>query len=164
MRVYRSIAVAGATAAVIIGAGTAALAASGTDSTSGSGTSSTSAGNHAAAKQMRHKRLLTHLVHGQIVTKGKDGYVTHSGVRGTATAVSATSITVKAADGYTQTFRLTKDTKVRERGAGAVKGTPGKVSDLKTGDTVAVLGKAPEKSPTSTTSPTATVVIDGLKK
>jgi hypothetical protein len=161
MQTAAKFAAAGAAAAVVLGAGTAALAASGSGTTSGSGSSASSTA-HTAKNKLRHKRLLMHGVHGQIVTHGKDGYVTHSGIRGTATTVSATSITVKAADGYTQTFTLTKDTKVRERPAsGKGKGTAGTVSNLKSGDQVAVLGKAPEKS---SAKPTATVVIDGIKK
>jgi preprotein translocase subunit YajC len=160
MQTAAKFAAAGAAAAIVIGAGTAAFAVSGSDTTSGSGSSAST--SHNAMKALRHKRLLLHMVHGQIVTHGADGYVTHSGIRGTATAVSPTSITVKAADGFTQTFTLTKDTKVRERPAsGKGKGTAGTVSDLKSGDQVAVLGKAPEKS---TAKPTATVVIDGIKK
>ncbi|HEY7010753.1 MAG TPA: hypothetical protein VH395_17510 [Jatrophihabitantaceae bacterium] len=160
MQTAAKFAAAGAAAAIVIGAGTAAFAVSGSGSTSGSGSSASTAST--AHHGMRHKRLLMHMVHGQIVTHGKDGYVTHSGIRGTATAVSATSITVKAADGFTQSFALTKDTKVRERPAsGTGKGSAGTLSDLKSGDKVAVLGKAPEKS---TAKATATVVIDGIKK
>jgi hypothetical protein len=161
MQMYRKIAVAGATAAAIVGVGTAALATSGTGSTAGSG-------SHAGAKQAHHKKqhrpaqALRRGVHGELVTKGKDGFVVHSGIRGAATSVSATSITVKAADGYSETFTLTKATKVRERpSSGRGKGTAGTAADLKSGDQVAVIGK---KAETSSAKPSATVVIDGLKK
>jgi hypothetical protein len=156
MYMYRKIAVAGATAAAIVGVGTAAMATSGSDSTVGSGSQQ---GSH--QKQHARAALMRHLVHGQIVTHGKDGYVVHSGIRGTVGSVSATSITVKAADGFSQTFTLTKDTKVRERTAGQRKGSPGKIADLKSGDKVAVLGKAPEKS---SANPSATIVVDGRQK
>jgi preprotein translocase subunit YajC len=163
MQTAAKFAAVGAAAAIVVGAGTAAFATSGSGTTGGSGSSSSAHnGNSAAMKKLRHKRLLTHLVHGQIVTHGSDGYITHSGIRGTATAVTATSITVKADDGFTQTFTLSKDTRVRERPAsGKGKATAGTLSDLKSGDKVAVLGKAPEKS---SAKPAASVVIDGLKK
>ena len=50
---------------------------------------------------------------------------------------------------------------MRERTAGKARATAGTLSEVKDGDTVAVLGKAPA---TSTVNPTATVVVDGLKK
>jgi hypothetical protein len=167
MQMYRKIAVAGATAAAIVGVGTAALATSGSSSTAGSGSQQ---GSHQKAKQnskqnkhnQRPAAALRRGIHGQLVTKGKDGFVVHSGIRGTVTSVTATSITVKAADGYSQTFTMTKDTKVRERPAsGNGKGTAGKAADLKSSDKVAVIGKKAEKS---SARPSATVVIDGLKK
>lgn len=62
--------------------------------------------------------------------------------------MSATSITVKAADGVSQTYAVTGDTKVhlrknvpgsgKARGNGA--GTAGTIGDVHTGDKVAVTG------------------------
>ncbi|MGH8860842.1 MAG: hypothetical protein ACRDVG_06340 [Jatrophihabitantaceae bacterium] len=156
------IAVAGATAAAIVGVGTVALATSGPDPTAGAGSSTSQhGGKHHGEHALR--RALRHALHGSVTTKGKDGYVTHSAVRGTVSALSATSITVKATDGFTESFTLTKDTKVRERVPNAPRGSrtsPGTMSQVKSGDQVAVLGKAPEKS---TTAPTATVILDGLR-
>ena len=162
---YRKIAVVGATAAAIVGVGTAALATSGSSTTGGSGSTNSSQAQthkkmHKKMHKLRRQQLLRHLVHGQTVTHGKNGYVVHSGIRGTVSSASATSLTVKASDGFTQTFTLSKDTKVRERPAsGKGRGTAGKLSDLKSGDKVAVLGKAPEKSSKSS----AVVVIDGIR-
>jgi hypothetical protein len=160
MFMYRKIAAAGATAVAIVGVGATALATSGTSATSGAG-SQAAAHPAAAAAWRHHHRLLRHLVHGSVVTHGKHGYVAHSAVRGTAEAVSPTSITVKAADGYSATYTITKHTKVRERSAGKVRGKPGSMADVQTGDRVAVLGREPEKS---TNDPTATVIVDGVRK
>jgi preprotein translocase subunit YajC len=170
MPIYRKIAMAGATAAVIVGAGTAALAVSGAStSTNGSGSSNSShawsPGRHHGWGRMHHgmlrHQMLRRALHGSIVTGGKNGYVVHSGIRGTASSVSATSITVKAADGFTQTFTVAKTTRVRVL---AMNQRPRRqssnISDVKSGDTVAVLGKAPESSHGD---PTASIVLD-LKK
>lgn len=74
-------------------------------------------------------------VHGEMVVKAADGsFVSHVDVNGAVTAVSASSITVKAADGYTATFTVTSTTEVRT----AAK--PGTIADVKVGDTVHVDG------------------------
>jgi hypothetical protein len=153
---YRKIALAGATAAAIIGVGATALAASGTTSGAGTGSSPTHHGHRHALRA-----LLRHVQHAEVTTKGKDGFVTHSAVRGAVSSVSPTSITVKAADGYMKTFTINGTTKVRERTAGQRGGTAGKIADVKSGDEVAVMGKAPEGS---TAAPVARVVIDGVPK
>lgn len=151
---YRKIALVCAAAIAIVGVGTAALATAGSQTTTGNGKS------HAAAKHNRHA-LLRHVLHGQLTTRGKAGYVTHSGIRGTVTAVNATSITVKAVDGFSQTYTITAGTRIRERTPGKGTGVAGTVSDLKSGDKVGVLGKAPEKS---SAQPMATVVVERLAK
>lgn len=74
-------------------------------------------------------------VHGEMVVKNADGtYSTRVNVNGTATAVSATSITVKAADGFTATFIIGSTTNVRTSTAG------GTIADIKVGDAVHVVG------------------------
>lgn len=152
---FRKIAIAGATAAVILGAGTAALAASGDSSSNTSGTpasssSSSSTADHVGRFARRHPGIASlvehHAVHGVIVTDGKKGYVTHDGVVGTVTAVSSTSISVKASDGFAQTFTVNSDTKVR------VDKTKSSIANIKVGAKVGVVG-------TGTTSPVATFVI-----
>ncbi len=153
---WRKIALAGATAAVIVGAGGAALATSGTGSTV-SGTPSV-AGATAAAHPGRPglRAFGGRLLHGQFVTKGKDGstYVTHTVIRGDVTAVSSTSITVKAADGVSQTFTVNGNTKVHQRGSG--RGTTVDMSAVKTGAAVLVAG-------TGTNPVTATHIVLGTK-
>jgi hypothetical protein len=93
------------------------------------------------------------------VTRDRDNdnsFVTHDAIRGTVTAVSASSITVKAADGVSQTYAITSTTKVRLRkgqpGNGNGRGAAGTISDVHTGDKVAVVG-------TGTTSLTAQHVV-----
>jgi len=83
-------------------------------------------------------------VHGEKVVKNADGtFTTHVDVNGEVTAVSATSISVKAADGFTATFVVNSDTKVRTSATGKA------VTDLKVGDAVHVDGA---KSGTSLTA------------
>jgi hypothetical protein len=159
---YRRILVTGVTIAAIAGAGGTALALSGSDqSTSGtpSATSSSSPAKAGKQNQKNHKnhsghgnKMLRRLAHGQIVVKGKDGkFVTHDLIRGTVTSVSATSITVQAPDKKTETFAVTKDTKVRVRENG--KGAAATISKVAKGDNVLVAG-------TGTSKYTALHVID----
>jgi len=156
----KKIVIAGSAAAVILGAGTAALAASGSSSspTAGSSTSAKAPGN-ANGKAAHAKRdVLRRALHATWVTrdgKGSSTFVTHDAIRGEVTAVSASSITVKAADNVSQTYAVTSSTKVRVRADG--KGKAGSISEVKTGDTVLVAG-------TGTSSLTATRVLDATKK
>jgi hypothetical protein len=120
---YRKVLLSGATAAVIIGAGTAALATTGSDTTAGTlaaavasttASPSSTAPAHpkavAAAKKAKQAKaakgkgkLLRRAVTAQVVTKGKNGYVTHDLIKGTVSAVSPTSITVLASNKKTET-------------------------------------------------------------
>lgn len=71
---------------------------------------------------------LGNVAHAQWVRKDASGqFVTHSAIHGSVTAVSPTSITVKAPDGFSQTFKVSTDTKVHLRGdrAGKAAATPG---------------------------------------
>ena len=164
---YRKIAIAGATAAVIIGSGTAALAVSGTGAPATPGSPTTPghaapAGGHghghAGKKGGRGKlgKLLRHVDHGQFVTGGKDGkFVTHDVIHGDVTAVSSGAVTVKSADNKSQEFTVTSSTKVHVRTSG--KGTPGKITDVHVGDTVLVAG-------TGTGTPSANQILDAGKR
>jgi len=161
---FRKIAIAGATAAVIVGAGTAALAASGSSS-SGTRTSSSSASSSSSSSSVkdsplgrfarRHPGIAAaiahHAVHGVIVTKDSSGqYVTHDGILGTVSAVSASSITIKSGDGFVQSYTVNSGTKVRVKSDGKTS----TISQVKVGDHVGVVG-------TGTGTPVATYVIDG---
>ena len=101
--------------------------------------------------------VLKHALHGQFVTKNNNasgGFVTHDIIRGTATAVSPTSITVKAADNATQTYVVNSSTKVRQRSNG--KGSASTIGAVNTGDNVLVVG-------TGTSTMTATGIVDVKK-
>lgn len=74
-----------------------------------------------------------HMLHGEFVTKAKTGYATFDTQRGSITAVSATSISLKSADGFTATYAVTADAKVRKNGAGAT------ITEVKTGDLARVV-------------------------
>jgi preprotein translocase subunit YajC len=166
---WKNIAIAGATAAVVLGAGTAALAVSGnldhsTPGTSGSGNSaqlaasagsaapSSSAKGHGPGLGPVRKALtgrLQNFEHGTWVSRSGNSTVDHSAVHGSVTKVSASSITVAAPDHTNMTFTVSKDTKVHTRAQ--QKGAA--ITSVKVGDTVFVTG---------TGSPTATAqqVID----
>jgi len=105
-------------------------------------------------------RALGRALHAQWVTPDRDnagGFVTHNAIRGAVTAVSASSITVKAEDGVSQTYAVTDATKVRLRkgqpGKGNRAGAAGTISDVHVGDKVAVVG-------TGATSLTAQHIVD----
>lgn len=93
---------------------------------------------------MRGPGPLGEALHGELVVKADDGTIsTVRQVRGTVTAVNATSITVEAEDGYTGTFAITADTEVRvglpQRGAEAQASTS-TISDVAVGDVAHVHG------------------------
>jgi len=79
-------------------------------------------------------------MHGEWVVKGKDGKpVTLETIRGTVTAVGSSKLTVKAEDGFSETFVTNSDTKVRggADSLGAVKvGAKGAVLGVKSGSTI----------------------------
>ncbi|MEO6501479.1 MAG: hypothetical protein ABIQ09_06155 [Jatrophihabitantaceae bacterium] len=193
----KKIVLAASAAVVVLGAGTAALATSGASSPSASTAPSASnapsapgkstapgaaapdkaAPNGAARRAKAHKpalRALGRALHAEWVTPDRDNenaFVTHHAIRGEVTSVSATSITVKALDGVTQTYAVTSDTKVHlrknvpgqgkgpangGRGNGLGGGVAGSISDVHTGDKVAVTG-------TVTGSLTAQHIVDATE-
>ena len=140
---WKKIAIASGIGAAVVGGTTAALAAandSGTPATS----ASASASAPAAAKGAHGGRLAGLLArrfeHGEWVSKGESGTETHDAIRGTVSAVSPTSVSVKADDGYSLTFIVDSNTKVllRENGKGSAK--KGAIGDVKDGDHVLVAG------------------------
>jgi hypothetical protein len=88
--------------------------------------------------------------HAEWVTKGDaNAYVTHEAILGTVKAVSASSITVTAADGTSMTFAVDAKTTVHEpKAAGATKDPKAAkptIADVKSGQTVLVGGaKTPD--------------------
>ena len=157
-------------AAALIGGGTAAFASSATATptpspTSVSGTSDSSMttakpedGRHAGADRLRRA------VHATWVTQNKKTkkFTTHDAIRGQVSAVSPSSITIRAADNTTETYLITAKTKVFTHTARtqASKAAASKthlarktasISDVKAGDFVLVGG---------TTELTAVRVVD----
>lgn len=141
---YRKALLGGLTAAAIVGGGTTALALTGpSSSTPGTPGAHAHAGRHAGTRpagqrRQRGRGLLRRLVHGEVVTVGPNGFVTHDLIRGSVTAVSATSISVKALDDTSETFAVTSATVLRSRANG--KPTGATTGDVHDGDHVAVLG------------------------
>jgi hypothetical protein len=87
------------------------------------------------------------LIHGEFtVPKSGGGYQTLDVQQGTVTAVSATSVTVKSADGYSVTYTVTSKTLVDAQAAG--------IGSVKKGDSLFVTATV------SGTTPTATNIID----
>jgi len=85
-----------------------------------------------SAENQRHRGVLRRTIHGEATLGGKAHRVVTS-QRGTVEAVTETSLTVTSEDGFTATYVLTSDTRVRkERKAVSV-------SDIKLNDTVRVL-------------------------
>jgi hypothetical protein len=131
--------VAGVVAAGVLGtAGVAAATSDSTPAPSASAAPSSSAAPKADHPKAGHKKARRGLIgrgmHGEWVVKGKDGKpVTLETVRGTVTAVGASSVTVKAEDGFTATFAANSDTKVRGAGADSL-------GDVKVGTRTAVVG------------------------
>ncbi|MEP7332701.1 MAG: hypothetical protein ABI692_11470 [Terracoccus sp.] len=89
---------------------------------------------------------LARALHATWVTKNKKGVVTHEAIRGAVTALTATSITVKAADGFSQTYAVGAGTKVLVRNLSATdqggrRGTASSMSAVKAGARVLVIGQ-----------------------
>lgn len=101
---------------------------------------------------------LRHFLHGTWVT-GPAAPVTHSAIRGTVTAVSATSITVRARDGVTLTFAVTDATKVHRRGDG--RGTFSPIDEVHVGDEALVTGVG-DSTRDGTGEPTARHIFFGF--
>ena len=125
--------------ATVLGAGAltgVAMAATSTTPSPAAATTAT-AGNAAATRPGRlGAALARHVLHGEFTVQTKKGTRVLDTELGTITSLTATSVTAKASDGYTQTWTLGSTTRVR---AG---GSKGSVSDLKVGQTVRLLGPA----------------------
>jgi Domain of unknown function (DUF5666) len=84
-------------------------------------------------KNLRKKRpLLARALHGEVTLAG-DKHRVVVFQRGPIEKVSDTSMTIKSPDGYTATYAISAETKVRKNKAKAT------VTDLKTGDRVFVV-------------------------
>jgi hypothetical protein len=132
---FKKIVIVGGASLAILGIGTAAFASA--PAATGSPTAATAA--PAAHKfHARHGHAETRAIHGQWVTQHGTKLITHDEIRGAVTAVSSTSISVKAADGVTEKYVVGAGVKVHLKADG--KGTAGTISQVKVGDHVAVTG------------------------
>jgi hypothetical protein len=168
---WKRFVVAAGIGAAVLGGGAAALATTGATSTvsghavtaasptpTSTGSSSSTPTTH--GKHPRRAAALLRLKsfeHGEWTSRepGSTADVVHVAVKGKVSAVSATSISVTATDGYQATYVVNSDTKVRLRGAGKTSST---IANVKTGDTVLVSGTK------SGATLTANHVLDGAGK
>ncbi|MDN5767369.1 MAG: hypothetical protein L0H96_15600 [Humibacillus sp.] len=119
---------------------------------------SPAAADQATGKKRDAARFrLARALHATWVTKSKSGVVTHQAIRGEVTAATASSITVKAADGFPQTYAVGAGTKVLVRNLSATdragrKATASSMSAVKAGARALVIG-------VGATDPTANRVV-----
>lgn len=125
---FRKVLLAGVVALALTGTGVAIAWSADTPSPSPSPSASEKAGGQEKpAKAQRPQHL-----HSESVVKKADG--TFEAVltqQGTVDAVSATSVTVKSEDGFTQTYAVNADTRVVKFPAPAADGSPAKGDDGK---------------------------------
>ncbi|MCX6432779.1 MAG: hypothetical protein NTX29_08315 [Actinobacteria bacterium] len=97
-------------------------------------------------------------LHGELVVKAADGTIsTVRTINGTVTAVSSSSITVKADDGYSSTFSVTATTEVRVGAPDVTQGRPDPsavstdaITDVTVGDVAHVDGTVTGSTATAT--------------
>jgi hypothetical protein len=83
---------------------------------------------------IRRAMIARHVEHGSVTMQTKNGDVTIDVQRGTITAISSTSMTVKSADGFTLTWTFGDKMRVLENRATI------QPTDVKAGETVGVAG------------------------
>jgi hypothetical protein len=99
-------------------------------------------GKHPGLRALRLRRALgPHVEHGEVVVQTKDGDKTVDVQRGTVTAITDTSVTVKSADGFTQTWAFGSPFHVIEhrtsiQASAVAVGTQVGVAGIKNGSTV----------------------------
>jgi len=129
------------TAAAVLGLGAAAGAATVAFADPTPSPSTTASPDARSDKGERHGHLGRHFghgirghgIHGEFVVKNGDGeFVTLLTQRGEVTAVDGDSITLKSEDGYTKTYTVNDDTRIRRDRDQA------KIGDIKVGDEAAV--------------------------
>lgn len=121
----------GTGAAFAAGGGTPVQRASLTASTAPASGSSTASPTAAPAGK-RVRTLLARTEHGELTLRAKNGTRVVDVQRGTVTAVSPTSISVRSADGFTATYAVASTSKVTS------KGTVSAIADVHAGDDVSV--------------------------
>lgn len=92
-------------------------------------------GNHPGLRRLALRRALRgHVEHGQITVETKSGDQVLDVQRGTVTAITSTSVTVKSTDGFTLTWTLGDSTQVLEHR------TKVDASAVKAGEAVGIAG------------------------
>lgn len=135
--------VAGMSALGLIGTGAAFAAASSPAAPSPAPTAPSPTAP-STAKAHQHRALLDRVEHGEVTLSTKQGDKVVDLQRGTVTAVSATSVTVRSTDGFTATYTVGSGTKVRKDKAAS---TIGNVAD---GDRVRVVATKTGNTDTAT--------------
>ena len=137
----------GAAALALLGGGAAVAYASGPTSGTPSAPASSVASPDASASTPAHPRAATlrtalqRAVHATWVSRdAKGGFITHDAIRGQVTAVSGSSISVRAGDGLAETFSVTSATKVRLITLSPRSATTGSIGSVAVGDRVLVTG------------------------
>lgn len=95
-----------------------------------------------AKRALLKRALLKRALHGEVTLGGKKARVIDF-QRGTVEKVSATAITVKSTDGFTGSYVITEDTRIRQARE------PGRLSDITTGDKVRVIAVKDGKTSTA---------------
>ncbi len=96
---------------------------------SGQGHQADKAGAHAK------RALLKRALHGEVTLGGKEKTRVIDFQRGAVQKVGPSAITLKSTDGFTATYVVNGETKVRKDGQ------PAKIGDIKAGDTVRVVAR-----------------------
>jgi hypothetical protein len=90
----------------------------------------------------KHRGLLRRALHGEVTLAGKQHRVVVF-QRGPAEKASASAVTVKSADGYTATYAIGAETKIRKNGEDAT------AADLEAGDRIFVTAVKDGSTPTA---------------
>ncbi|MFF1253968.1 hypothetical protein ACFVYC_15915 [Pseudarthrobacter sp. NPDC058329] len=160
---FRKTVIAGAVALALTGTGVAfAWAAGDSASPSPSPSQSQAAPGQETRKAKPDRAQRPQHLHSEIVVQNADGtFATELRQRGTVDAVSATSVTVKSEDGYSQTYTVNANTKVTQvppagNGTPATPGSgkrlkpvAGTIGDIAAGDIVRISGVKKEDQATA---------------
>jgi asparagine N-glycosylation enzyme membrane subunit Stt3 len=149
----KKIIISAAVAVVIVAGGTAAVMAATNGSTATSGTGGPNGGFGGGGFGGRGGAGLGAIgdaLHGDfVVSNGNNGYTTERLQTGTVTAISATDVTVKSTDGYTQSYVIGGSTSV-DRGSN-------KITDVVKGNTVTVVATLSGQTATANTVEDSTI-------
>jgi hypothetical protein len=137
----RTALITGAAVVALVASGGVAYAVSSTPTSTPASTSTTAPAS--PAKTKHHRQLLGRVAHGEVTLNGNDHKVVDV-QRGDVQTVGATSISVKSDDGFTATYTVNSDTKIRKGGKQSA------IGDVHTGDKVAVVATKANGAMTAT--------------